>query len=187
MWMDAETTVAPSEDAIPLADAKAFLRVTSTAEDTTIGDMVASAVGDIESKTGLRIQSQTCVLRCSSFEDLDHFVTGPVASITSIAYLDASGEEQTLDPATYELFGAKLDRGVRPASGQRWPSVRGVSDAVRVTASVGYATLPAALKRAILLLTADWYENRADTVADRSVTPQTMPNGVASIIVNFTL
>lgn len=190
MWMMPEVTVAPVGDVIDLAAVKQFLRVSTDAEDSDIAALAADACAQIEKFSGVRFLTQTMVLRARSFADLEHFPVGPVSGITAISYSDPLGASHTLDPAAYERFGADLEQGVRCAVGSRWPSTRAVADAVRVTAVVGYgagANVPAPLRRAALLLIGDWYENREDTIAERSVTPQTIPNGVAAILANFTV
>lgn len=189
MWLAPEVTVAPTGDVFDLDTVKKFLRVDTDAEDTDIAQIAADACAQIETMAGVRLLTQTVVLRAASFADLDHFDTGPVQSVASVKYLDPQGLEQTLDPATWERFGAGLDQGVRCKVGSRWPSARPVADAIRVTAVVGYgadsASVPPPLRRAAFLLIGDWYENREDTIAERSVTPQQIPNGVQAILTNF--
>ncbi|MEG3144222.1 head-tail connector protein [Sphingomonas sp. RT2P30] len=190
MWLAAQTTVQPSGDVVALAEAKAFLRLDAgfTADDVTVVGQVAAAIMHIQKETGLRFLTQTVVLRASDFTDLIHLPVGPVQSVSSVEYLDSNGMAQMLDPSNYEHFGADLDQGVRAAFNYRWPVVRRVADAVKVTAVVGYgapADVPTLLHQAIMMLAADWYENREDTVAERSVKPETMPNGVTAILSNF--
>lgn len=190
MWMPATTTTPSTGVVVSLSDAKAFLRLDAgfTAEDGEIAGLIVAAASEIERETGLRLLTQTVRLQASEFRDLDHFQVGPIVSISSVSYLDPAGATVTLGPSAYESFGADLEYGLRPAFAARWPSVRRTRDAVRVVAVIGYgaaADIPAPIQLAIKMLVADWYENREDTVAERSVKPETMPNGVSRLLVNF--
>lgn len=187
MWYPATTTTAPTGAALDLDRAKEFLRVDGTDDDDTIADAIASAVGHIEAYTATRMLTQTVALRAGCFDNLASLPIGPVRSIVSIVYLDPLGAQQTLDPTKYELFGAGLDRGIRPSINMIWPSTRHVSDAVLVTAVVGYgaeADIPTPVMRAILLLVGDYYLSREDTILQRGVTPATLPNGVDANLCN---
>jgi uncharacterized phiE125 gp8 family phage protein len=154
MFMSPATIVAPEDTAVTLQQAKQFLRMDSPVFDAELATHVAGACGQIEAITGTRFIEQTVLLRAGSFRDLELLPIGPVQDVTDIAYLDAAGGVQTLDPDTYELFGAGLEKGLRPAAGGAWPSTRGAADAVRVTAIVGYgasADVPDAVRTAIFL------------------------------------
>jgi len=187
MWLPPQTTVAPTDVIIAPVAAKDYLRVDTSDDDQAVTDAVADAVSHVESYTGTRLATQTVKLRTGSFGDLDHFPIGPVQSISSITYLDAAGAEQTLDPDSYELFGAGLESGIRSAINVTWPITRQVKDAISVTAVVGYgaaADVPRAVRRAVLLLVGDYYQSREDTIAERSVVPATLPNGVDTLLAN---
>jgi len=188
MWFPAQTTESPSGNVIELDEAKTYLRVDDDSQDEVISRAVASAVGHVEAYTATRLLTQTVELRAGTFDDLDHLPIGPIQSIVSIQYLDTLGATQTLDASQYELFGAGLERGIRPAINFRWPTVRRVSDAIMVTAIVGYGApgdAPEPVMRAVFLLLGDLYSNREDTIAERSVTPVTLPNGIDTNLANF--
>jgi uncharacterized phiE125 gp8 family phage protein len=191
MWFPAITTVAPMDGLgiVAFDQATAFLRADSTDEqEDVIAAVLAAAQGHVEAYTSSRLLTQTVEARAGEFRDLMHLPFGPVQSIVSIQYSDTAGGVQTLDPETYELFGAGIDRGVRPAFGQQWPPTRNVEDAVKVTAVVGYgsgADVPTPIVQAVLLLLGDYYTSREDTVVERSVTPAALPNGVQSLLCNY--
>lgn len=190
MWYPARTIDAPDGDVVTLEDAKTFLRVDGDDEDGLIEDAVAGATGAIEAYTDTRLLSQVVEVRCGAFADLGHLPIGPVSGVAEILYLDASGVEQVLDPARYELFGAGLERGIRPSFGGIWPTIRPVSDAIAVRLQVGYgasADVPDPVVRAVLLLAGDFYAHRAETIVERSVAPQALPTGVAFNLSNFRL
>ena len=188
MWMPAITTAAPAAEPITLDQAKAQLRGIAGSDGPYVEALIGAARGHVERYTGLRLVRQTVELRASRFADLAHFDIGPIATVESIRYLDEFGVAQTLDPASWERFGADLEQGVRPKFGGRWPATRPVEDAIVVTAIAGFedtAAVPLPIVQAMLLLVGDWYQNREDTIAERSVTPAAMPNGVATLLSNW--
>lgn len=115
----------------------------------------------------------------------------PLVAVTSITYVDTTGVTQTWDPTLYQVHkpaGPTAPRGkIRPAYGVSWPVTRDQMDAVVVQFTAGYGTAPGSvpqrLRRAILMITGDLYENREATiVTDRRVTVEELPNGVDNIL-----
>lgn len=188
MWMPAVTTVQPVREPVLAADAAAYLVAPEDAGGASAAAVAARS--HVETVTGLRLITQTVRIKAGSFADLERFQVAPIRSIVSITYRDgATGANQVLDPAVYELFGDGVEWGVRPAFNRSWPSVRAVDDAIVVTVIAGYGdegtAVPPAVIRAILLLSGDFYENREDTVIDRGLVVERMPNGVLALLQNF--
>lgn len=81
---------------------------------------------------------------------------GPVQSVTSITYYDTANQQQTLDPSTYYVITpTSLPATVTPAS--VWPGTFPRPDAVAVTYSVGYSSVPERVKQAVRALVATWF------------------------------
>jgi len=86
---------------------------------------------------------------------------GNVTGINSVSYYAPDGVQQVLAASEYRLMQAPPARVVR--TGDSWPLTRAAADAVAVEYDVGYAdaeSVPGALKDAIILLAATWFENR---------------------------
>ncbi|WP_084395658.1 head-tail connector protein [Henriciella aquimarina] len=88
----------PGEAALPLAEAKAFLRIGHDGEDTLVADLTDGATVRLEEATGLALVSRT--LRAS----WTHWPSalsrrgialrpGPVTALSGIRILDAEGDE----------------------------------------------------------------------------------------------
>lgn len=99
--------------------------------------------------------------------------SGPVLSISSITYLDASDVLQTLDSSLYTLDTTEQIAVVRLNSGEAWPDTSSDANAVTVRYIVGYsldadspqdAPIPKRIKLAILLVLAHFYAHREQTV-----------------------
>lgn len=145
MWTAPITIAAPAAEPIELAAAKEFLRIdlSDTSFDAELVLAIAGIRDEVERITGTRLVEQTLQLGADTFADLLRLPIGPVLRVTEIAYEDRSGAMQIIDPVTYELTGADLDRGLRTRVGQSWPSdARPAAGAIRVTVVVGYEVLP---------------------------------------------
>lgn len=160
-------TVAPATTPVSLSDVKAHCRVSHNDDDVVLTSLLNAAVDHLDGWSGVLgrcLVTQTWRQDYGSFGCL-RLPLGPVASIASITYYDASNEQQTLSTDVYGLFADERGPYVGLKSGQSWPSVYGRSDAVSVTFVAGSADVPASIKAAIMLLVGHWYENREAVTA----------------------
>ncbi len=162
--MQLKQITAAQDAPVTLAEARAHLRVDSTAEDTLITSMITSATEVAEQLTGRAIMPQTWELTLDSFDDGIVLTRPPVRSITSITYVDTAGATQTLSASLYRLraddFGAAT---VTPVYGQSWPETLDDTDTVTVRFVCGYASedsVPQPIKSWILLQVGSMFENR---------------------------
>lgn len=174
-WLPVTVTVAPASEPVTLAEAKTHCAVDGSDNDAELGLMIGAARTFVEEYCGIKLVSQTVVMRASSFCDLGHLPVAPLISTTSVTYLDTAGAEQTLSTDVYESVLVGLEPSIRLKINQSWPSPRTATDALRVTATAGYSSLPASIKHALLLLIGKWFD-------DRSVGE--VPEGVKSLLSN---
>lgn len=175
-WLAPVVTVVPTSEPVTLAEAKTHCKVDGSDSDGELNRMISSARVFVEAYCGTALGSQTQVLRCSSFCDFIDLPIAPISAISSITYLDASGAEQTLSTDVYEGVLIGLEPSIRLKINQSWPSVRCASDAIRVTVSAGYASVPDPIKHAMLLLIATWFDSRS--VGE-------VTEGVKSLLTNY--
>ena len=159
MWHAVKTTVPPQSEPLALAEVKAHTYVDQPDDDTKI-EMLISAVRDhVERYCNLKLVPQTVEAKCDSFSDLCWLPFGPAQSVTSIGYIDAAGEPQTVDPTVYEMCADDFDASITLLPGKSWPA-RLAGSRITVTAVVGYGTVPPAIKQALLLLAALGFRDR---------------------------
>lgn len=158
--------ITPAVDlAVSLAEAKLHLRVETTDEDALITALVMAATEMAEQKTGRAIMAQTWELTLDAFPDAFQLTRLPVASITSVKYWDAAGNQQTLSSGQYTLDNTD-DYGpayVVPVYGDTWPDTRAQINAVAVRYVACYANaaaVPESIKAWIKLQVSAMYENR---------------------------
>lgn len=159
----------PTTEPVTLAQAKAHLRVDHDAEDALISALISTARGMAEHKIGRALGTQTWV------RVLDAFPGGalelgmpPVQSITSLSYIDAGGDEQSLGESDYILDTVQAPGWVLPSSDLgAWPSTASTINAVTVTFVTGWAAeaVPKEIKQFILMHVASMYDRR-DAVSD---------------------
>ena len=155
MWYTPTITVAPESEPVSLIDAKTHLNVLHSDDDGLIGDLISAARDHVEKYCGAMFATQTAEAKATDWSDMDHLPVRPASSVTSITYVDANGAEQTLAASVYELRGDSIVLKY----GQSWP-VTQPGSLITLTAEVGFATVPPAVKHAILLRVEDFYEHR---------------------------
>ena len=174
-------TVAPASEPITTAEAKAFLRVDSSDEDTLIGTLISTARQVVEDFTGRAIISQTWKLTLDKWpidcEGWPWWEVGsatnrtillprsPLASVTSVKYYpDDLSAQATLSSSAYHVVSGTLPGAVILKASENWPALDIRPDAVEIIFVAGTAdatTTPKQLTHAILLLVAHLYENRS--------------------------
>lgn len=171
-WLPVDVTTPPADEPVTKAEAKTHCKVDGSDSDAEMEAMIAAARVFVEDYCGTKLGSQTVVLRCSSFCDFIDLPIAPIASITSIKYLDPEGVEQTLASSVYEGVLIGLEPTIRLKINQSWPSIRTATDAIRVTVSAGYAEVPAPIKHAMLLMIGNWFDSR--TVGELTEGPKAL-------------
>lgn len=161
-------TTLPQSEPVSISEAKEHLRVTDSNEDTLITSLIKVAREYCESYENRAYVIQTVTANYSSFGEKMFLPVNPVynagdsASITSISYIDTSGNTQFLDSSYYELDSYSCPAYVYPAYGMSYPSVRSVPNAVTVEYDAGYVTVPERIKHAIKLILSHLYEHREE-------------------------
>lgn len=161
-------TVAPATEPITTAEAKSFLRVDSSDDDTLIGDLITAARQYVESIVWRSLITQTLRLDLRGFPDSGQILLPrpPLVSVTSIYYTDSDGNSTEWTEAGNWV----IDDGREPAIIERdysisWPTVRSSDEikTVQVTYVAGYgaaSAVPGPIKQAIYLALAEMYDNR---------------------------
>jgi uncharacterized phiE125 gp8 family phage protein len=149
-----------TEKAVSLAEAKAHLRVTTTADDDLITALIDAAT-DALHYLNRTILPSVWALDLDAFADEIALPRPPLVSVASIVYRDEANASQTLSTSVYDVVTDSEGHGyVRLAFDQSWPSIRSGGQPVTINFSAGYSTTPAPIKSAILLRLGRLYELR---------------------------
>jgi uncharacterized phiE125 gp8 family phage protein len=189
---------APTLVPVTLAEAKANSRVTTSAEDALITDMIDTAVQEAEAQMKRAICPQQWKLTMDNFNAetresaivylsaqqwrpaMDSvkntiYIRRPIVrSIDSVKYIDLNGTQQLLDPSQYLVdIGGHLQSRITPGYNLAWPAARQQINAVEILFTCGWAdvaSVPAVIKRWIKQRVSAYFENREDYVAGKTIT-----------------
>jgi uncharacterized phiE125 gp8 family phage protein len=156
---------APTLNPVGLPEAKLHLRQESDEDDLLIQNLIYAATETAQVKTGRQFLTATYDYTLDDFPGCDTIVLPrpPLASVTSITYVDGDGVSQTLAATVYEVVTNTEPGGVRLKYDQIWPIVRDQADAVTIRYVCGWtsaANIPYSLKAWVNLYVSHLYENR---------------------------
>lgn len=164
-----------STEPVSLAEAKTHLKMDDIdADDDYITALIPAARAAAERETNRELIERTWDFKMAAFP-VDEFALpkAPVASVTSIKYIDGDGVEQTVADSVYSVHADSTSPFVYLKYDNTWPSPREQMDAVTVRFVTGYSEIPDPIKVAIKLIIADLYDNRSSAVMGSIVTPTT--------------
>lgn len=181
-------TAAPEEFPVSLDEVKAHCRVDGNDSDAVLSAYLAAAVDHLDGYAGVlgrALVTQTWRQDFCGFSSVMRLAVWPVGEISSITYFDAENVSQTLDASIYMNLEDARGAFVTLKPDQVWPSSYRRPDAVSVTFVAGTEAdeVPAAIKVAILMLAANWFENREAVVTGASAAP--LPMGVSALIAPY--
>lgn len=152
IWTASAPTVAP----LSVADLRDHLRVTGDAEDGVIAAMGYAAAAHMEAYTQRLMTPRTCTLLLSDLPSGVEPIELPGGSVVSLTSVVADGVTVT---------GCSVV-GHSPAlliPSTDWPTVTGDGYPVTITYVAGMTVVPFDLRMALKLISADLYENRANS------------------------
>jgi uncharacterized phiE125 gp8 family phage protein len=168
---------APAIEPVTRDEAKLWCRIDGTAEQDLIDALIVASRQCVEKATRRSLISQTWRGDFPRFPCAGEYLRlaqGPVQSVTSVYYYDDQGADTLLDSAAYKLDLTEKTAKIRLAPDADWPSIEAQADAVRVTYVAGYgaaaSAVPRALRQAMLMLIAYWYDNRGGQAMPMAVT-----------------
>lgn len=172
-----KVTSAPASEPLTTTEAKAWLKVEVSTDDTLIDALVAAAREYIENATGLALFTQTVQEHLDNWPEYRevsnpnkefYLMRYPVQSVTSITYLDDDGNSQTLSANNYVVDTTGNLCRIALKADQTFPTLQKQINAVTITYVAGYddtANIPETLKTAIRLMISHFYERRADSAS----------------------
>lgn len=172
-------TSAPGSEPVTSTEAKLWLKVDHTADDTLITGLITAARKYAEGRTGLALLTQTvaeswdCFPACRTIS----LALWPVASVTTVQYIATGATSYTTWNSTnyatdFVSTPARIVRGETVS----WPTLASLPNAVKVTYVAGYTAASnenlELVKTAMKLLIAFWYEYREDMQVNETTNPR---------------
>jgi uncharacterized phiE125 gp8 family phage protein len=178
-----------AEEPVTLVEAKKWMWVEHSDDDTLIASMVTAAIAHLDGYTGILGRCIINQVWRQDFEKWDRDLRLPFPDVLSVTvkYFDTVNTEQTVNSANYELIQDDQGSLVRFIDNWTGPNLYDDrTDAIRVTLTAGFgaaaSNVPEPIKAGIKMLAAHWYANR------EAVGPQNMaelPIGVNSVIAPY--
>ncbi len=152
----------PALEPVTIADARAFLRISTDSEDDILRRLVATARELVEAETGLALIDQTWQLKVDRWPRSGRLALFkyPVKAVTAVVAYRADGTAIQLAPEEYALQDGRRPQRLYMAHYPDAATFRGLeTDFVAGFGETG-VEVPDALKQATLSLTAHLYETR---------------------------
>lgn len=181
-------TTPPAVEPVTLAEAKAHCRVDTSDDDTYIGTLITAARQWVEEYLDRSLVNTQWTMRLDAFPYEIELPRPPIASsgtVTAVTLTYTLGDDSTatLSTSAYRVDRQSTPGVVRQLRNGTWPANLDDYNAVQITWWGGYgatgSTVPAAIRHAMLMLIATWYDRRA-SVDNASGTE--VPFGVKSLL-----
>ena len=171
--MSLTLVTAATIEPLTLAQAKEQLRLETDCDDALLMRYITAARKWVEGQTKRAITAQTWD------QAIDYhwpwkfggrridLALNPVASVTTVTYIDDAGASQTLASSQYIVLEREHGSFIAPAYDAVWPSVRHIPGAITVRFICGSDTeVPEELQQAIAIYAAYMYDNRGESDVD---------------------
>lgn len=175
---------------ITASEFKTHARVYHTQDDTYIATLILVATQCIEHETRRALINRSFTLQLEGFPAGGEIILprSPLSTVSSVTYTDAAGATQTLSASDYNTYSVNGVGRVVLKSTASWPTTQGTGALdVSVNFTAGYgatsASVPVALKQAVLLWATHWYDNRTSVNVGNLVTE--LPMTVQRLIVSY--
>jgi uncharacterized phiE125 gp8 family phage protein len=174
----------PAAEPWTVAEAKSFLRVEHSDDDTIIAALIAAARGHVEALTrrALLTQSWRFVLDAWPADGRIVLRMGPLRSVIAARVYDTANNASGIDVETF-VVDVAADVVASPC----WalPVPGRATAGIELDLQLGYgnaADVPHALRHAVRMLVAHWYENRGLVAAG---TVAALPAGVDALVAPY--
>jgi uncharacterized phiE125 gp8 family phage protein len=160
----------PMVEPVSLAEAKAHLRVTHSEEDAVIGALIASARRVAEARTGLCFITQEWMVFRDGWpgDGVIDIALAPVLSVEELALFGEDDQKAVIEPSHYVVDSVSRPARLMLRGSRLWQRpgrmVNGIGIRVRAGYGAAPASVPAALRQALLMLVAHYYGQRGDEV-----------------------
>lgn len=160
----------PVSEPLTLSEVKDYLKEEDDTHDSLITMLIESSRRAVENYCGMGIMTQTVKETFDEFPNANDCIflhRHPFGAITQLSYYDGDRATQQLQSNKYTTAGKGLLTRVGLLPNESWPTIAKQIGAVSVTYTIGYSSaseVPAAIKNAMLLMIANYYDRREDSV-----------------------
>jgi uncharacterized phiE125 gp8 family phage protein len=177
---------APAVEPLTLAEAKQYLRVETSDDDDVVTALIAGARVLVEAQTrrALITQSWRLVRDCWPADGRIAVLPAPLRSVIAARYYDELNATHAIDAGAFVIDAASSTLSFAPWS---MPAPGRIPAGIEIDVTVGYgdepSAVPEALRQALRMLVAHWYENRGLIALGQTVS--VMPAAAAALVAPF--
>ena len=143
-----KVTSPPGVEPFTLEDAKRQLKMDEADDDEKIAALITPVREVAEEMQGRAYITQTLELRMDRFPGREfQLPRPPLQAVNSIKYIDADGAEQIFSAIKYAVDTDSEPGRIRVNSGESWPTLDTVMNAVRIEYIAGYGDSGADVKQ----------------------------------------
>lgn len=188
-------TTQPTLEPVTLAEAKHHLRVDSHDDDAYIAGLVRAAREWVEEYLDRTLVLTQWTVRFDKFPpdsttDIElprpPMATSGAATAVSVTYTLEDGSTAAYSTASYRVDRDATPGAVKTNYGQTWPPHRQDDNSIAITYWAGYGAnatdVPAAIRHAMLMLVAHWYDGARQAAVSTGAVPQDVPFGVRALL-----
>jgi uncharacterized phiE125 gp8 family phage protein len=165
-------TTPPALEPVSLAEAKAHLRLDTTADDLLVAGLITAARQHIEKSMQIALISQSLSLFLDAWPALQNPIALPKAPILQLLAVRTFARDDT--PTSLRLSEFEVDRGPPPRIAMRSSATPSSAlrrlNAIEIAFTAGFGTspndVPQPIRHALLHLMAHLYEHRGLPSAD---------------------
>lgn len=187
-----KATEEPIDNAISTADAKAFLRVDTSADDSVIADCIKAAEDYCQQEMGLALMDQEITVKIDGFPDVRYLYLpmSNLLSVTSVSYIDSNGDTQAYTDYTADTYstpGRILNNAIV------WPQTKDVANAVTIVYRAGFKAyetgltnpVPNAVRQAMLMLITHFYDHRNGVMIGAGYVTEELALSVTALLAKY--
>ena len=156
------------------AQAKEFLKVDVSTDDTLIDNLVAAATESCQIYTNQYFINTVLNQYSDNWNGLNYLYKSPLVSVSSIKYYDSDDSQQTWASSNYIVDSSLQPARISLAVNKSAPTLSKRINAVNIEYTVGYGTastdVPEGIRTAIILTVGNWYQNRQSVITGKTAT-----------------
>tara|TARA_R110000824_G_scaffold393486_1_gene592658 strand:+ start:23 stop:601 length:579 start_codon:yes stop_codon:yes gene_type:complete len=174
MYRSLKVDTAAVNPVFTTAQAKEFLKVDVSTDDTLIDNLVLAATESCQIYTNQYFIDTVVTQYSDNWKEFYTLYKSPVSAITHVKYYDTDDHLTTLAASNYILDDVSKPARIGVSVTGTLPSLADRINAVEVKYTVGYGTastdVPEGIRTAIILTVGNWYENRQTVITGRTAT-----------------